>query len=237
MIEISKMLKVYARFNLWIEELKLSEGNTYALVGANGSGKTTFLSCLTNQIKFDGNILYDGLELRSNRESILSQIGYVGDRLFFYQDAYVKDYYSFVKSFYPSWSDTVFEKLLARLNSDIYLNIKMKHLSKGNAVKTGLIACLSCKHKYLLLDEPTSGLDISMREELYNIINEYRVPETTTIFSTHMTEDIDSMATHILLIDDGRLVLNEGLGSSNSESDSVANTKELILSFLAKGRS
>jgi ABC-2 type transport system ATP-binding protein len=204
------------------------------LVGANGSGKTTFLACLTNQIKFDGDVRYDSLELKSNRESILAQLGYVGDSLHFYGDAYVKDYYSFVKSFYPSWDDALFTKLLDQLTGEIYLNIKMKHLSKGNAIKTALIACLSCRHRYLLLDEPTSGLDISTREELYSVINEYRTPDNTTIFSTHLTEDIDCMASHILLIDDGRLKLNEKLDSAISGDRTAANTKELLLSHLTK---
>jgi ABC-2 type transport system ATP-binding protein len=231
MITVKNLIKVYPSFALRIDGLELAENNTYALVGANGAGKTTFLSCLTNQIDFAGDIYYDTLPLKENREDILRRIGYVGDRLYFYRDASVTEYYSFVKSFCPTWDDRIFSELLVKLQADIYLDMKIKHLSKGNALKAALIACLSHRPKYLLLDEPTAGLDIAMRQEFYGIVNDYRADGTIAVFSTHMAEDIECMATHISLLNAGHLALNGAISALVDNAD-ASGIRNLVLEYL-----
>lgn len=213
MINVKNLQKKYNHFSLNIPCLEFKDKKVYALVGANGAGKTTLLSCLTNQISYDGEIYYGGKLLKENREEILSYTGFVGDQLHFYGDALVHQYFSFMKSFYPTWDNDIFIDLKNKLAVNSYEKVKLKHLSKGNAVKVGLIACLSCKHKYVILDEPTSGLDVAMRQELYEIINTYLSPECTVIFSTHMIEDIDSMASHIVLLNKGSLILDDDIDS------------------------
>jgi ABC-2 type transport system ATP-binding protein len=76
-------------------------------------------------------------------------------------------------------------------------------------MKANIIICLSRKPKYIILDEPTSGLDIAIREEVLDAILKFKNENTTIIFSTHIIEDIEDIASHILLINNGELILNE----------------------------
>ncbi|MDR1135956.1 MAG: ABC transporter ATP-binding protein [Clostridiales Family XIII bacterium] len=225
MISVKDLQKNYKHFCLNISALEFKDGAVYALVGANGAGKTTLLSCLTNQISYMGGIYYDGKLLKENREEILSYTGFVGERLNFYGDALVRQYFSFMKSFYPDWDNDTFADLKSKLAVDVYEKVKLKNLSRGNALKVGLIACLSCRHKYIILDEPTSGLDVAMRQEFYGIINTHISHEATVIFSTHMVEDIDSMASHLVLLNNGVIVLNDKIDSlvQNNGNENLRN--------------
>jgi ABC-2 type transport system ATP-binding protein len=173
------------------------------------------------------------MTFEKNRIEILQQIGHVGDRLYYYSGAKVCEFFTFVKSFYHSWNDEIFEDLLDKMNVRKNLQKKIRELSRGNTLKIALIACLSCKHKYFILDEPTSGLDIITRQELYHIINEYRDNETTVLFSTHMIEDIEMMATHIILLHDGELVLDGNL-QNLLLTHHMATPKDLILRYIGE---
>jgi ABC-type multidrug transport system, ATPase component len=208
MITVQQLVKNYTNFTLSISKLTLEEGNIYALLGENGAGKTTFLESLTGQINCGGIVLFDNLSIDNNRIEIYSQLGYVRDSLYFYRNIKVVDFFKFVRSFYQRWDQLVYEKLLDNMEVKKYLNIKIKELSRGNIVKISLIACLSCMNKYIFLDEPTSGLDISARMEVYKILKIWKSKDSIIIFSTHLAEDVESVASHILLLHNGKLILN-----------------------------
>jgi ABC-2 type transport system ATP-binding protein len=90
-------------------------------------------------------------------------------------------------------------------------------LSKGMKTKLYLLLTISLDVRYLLLDEPTLGLDIAFRKEFFNIILGEFFDEQRTIFiSTHQVEEIEDMLQEIIIIDNGKMILNEEVESLKS---------------------
>ena len=233
MINISSFNKNYGDFNLFIPSLRLEDGNIYALIGKNGSGKTTFIKGLTEQISHEGTVDFDGIFLEENREKVLSLIGYVGDQLRFTQNMKVKDFIKFSQSFYSNWNNKLCNNLLNSLNLNDYLHKKIHELSKGNLMKLSILICLSHQPKYIILDEPTSGLDVAIREEVLNSLLVFKRTDTVIIFSSHIIEDVEHIASHIIIINDGKIIMNdkkEKILSLNSGQS----LNEIILKYLSE---
>lgn len=209
MIEINALEKGYEKFSLRIPELALEPGKIYALVGKNGAGKTTFLSCLIGERAYGGQITFDGKAFPGDRLEILNELGYVGDFLHFNGDMTVKFFFDFTAHFYQNWDPQLFARLQKRLGIEEYHHRKIKDLSRGNELKVALAACLARKPRYIILDEPTSGLDLVVRGEVMDILEEQKAADRTIIFSTHIVEDIAQCGDHLLVIRDGELVLNQ----------------------------
>jgi ABC-2 type transport system ATP-binding protein len=89
---------------------------------------------------------------------------------------------------------------------------KLKHLSRGMRMKAALASSLAYKPRLLVLDEPFSGLDPLVREELIEGLIE-SAQETTILVSSHDLAEIESFATHIGFMDDGRLQFSEDMAS------------------------
>lgn len=233
MINISSFNKSYGDFNLYIPSLHLEDGNIYALIGKNGSGKTTFIKGITEQISHGGTVDFDGIFLEDNREKVLSLIGYVGDQLRFTQNMKVKDFIKFSQSFYSNWNKKLCNDLLKSLNLNQYLQKRINELSKGNLMKLSILICLSHQPKYIILDEPTSGLDIAIREEVLNSLLIFKRKDTVILFSSHIIEDIEHIASHIILINEGKIIVNDKkdniLASNNGQT-----LKEIALKYISE---
>jgi ABC-2 type transport system ATP-binding protein len=83
-------------------------------------------------------------------------------------------------------------------------------MSRGMKMKLGISAALSHNAKLLIFDEPTGGLDPVVREDILDILREYMLDETRTIFfSTHITHDLERIADCIILMSGGKIIFNE----------------------------
>lgn len=98
-------------------------------------------------------------------------------------------------------------EFLEKFNID--KKLKVKELSRGMKIKLMLSIALSHNAELLILDEPTSGLDPSMREEFMEVISDYMQDDRhTVLFSTHITQDLETIADYIVFIDNGEIVLS-----------------------------
>jgi ABC-2 type transport system ATP-binding protein len=116
----------------------------------------------------------------------------------------------YLKPFYPTWDDARASELVAQFR--LPLDRPTKHFSRGMQMKASLASSLAYHPKLLVLDEPFSGLDPLTREELIEALLECG-PETSIIVSSHDLADIESFASHIGYLDQGRLEFGEELAS------------------------
>lgn len=113
----------------------------------------------------------------------------------------------YTRAFYPAWDEAYAEKLRQAfaLNSDA----KIKNLSKGQKARAGLLTALAHRPELLVLDEPSSGLDPIVRRDILGavirtIANEGR----TVLFSSHLLQEVEQVADHVTMINEGKIVLS-----------------------------
>lgn len=191
--------------------LAVPEGSVYALLGANGAGKTTALKLMMNlHPATSGEATVLGIDSRQLQGRHFERIGYVSEN----QDqpgwmtlSYLLRY---LKPFYPTWDDARASELVTQFR--LPLDRPIKHFSRGMQMKASLASSLAYHPKLLVLDEPFSGLDPLTREELIEALLECG-PETSIVVSSHDLADIESFASHIGYLDKGRLEFGEELAS------------------------
>lgn len=207
-LEVKGLRKEYKSFRLEDISFSLEEGCIMGFIGPNGAGKTTTIKAILNQIRRDaGEIRLWGKDNIGSELELKDRIGVVQDEGHFYGHLTLAAMKSIVRPFYKSWN----EREYARFIGEFGLNERQKisELSKGMRMKYAIALALSHEADLLIMDEPTSGLDPLVREELLELLTRLIQDERKSVFfSTHITSDLDKIADYIVLIDDGRLVLN-----------------------------
>lgn len=207
-IEIQDLNKRYKEFELQVS-FAIEEGQTLALVGPNGSGKTTMICTLLNVVRRDrGEVRWFGQELDAHESEIKRRLGVFFEEPRLFDEFRVKDSLEFFAAFYPSWDWEYALRLLSRFGIDPQK--KFKKLSKGMKVKAALVAAFAPKPAALILDEPTAGLDPSMRRLFIETVREAQELFSPTILLTsHILKDVEELADRIAFLQNGRIVLLE----------------------------
>jgi ABC-2 type transport system ATP-binding protein len=192
-------------------DLEVPEGSIYALVGPNGAGKTTTIKVLMNIFgATSGRAEVLGMDSRKIQGRAFTSIGYMSENQKLPEWMRVRAFLEFLRPFYPAW-DRDLENELVR-NFDLPLDRKLKHLSRGMKMKAALASSLSYHPKLIVLDEPFGGLDPLVRDELIEGLLE-RATESTIFISSHDLAEIESFASHVGYLDQGRLLFSEEMSS------------------------
>lgn len=163
-------------------DLEVPEGAIYALVGANGAGKTTIIKMLMNIFSpSSGHAEILGINTRRVEGKTFNRIGYVSENQEMPEWMTTGALLAYCRSFYPQW-DTALEQQLVR-QFDLPLKRKLKHLSRGMRMKAAFASSLAYRPSLIVLDEPFSGLDPLVRDELIEGLLD-RAPETTISFKS-----------------------------------------------------
>jgi ABC-2 type transport system ATP-binding protein len=187
--------------------LEVPEGAVFALLGPNGAGKTTAIRILLNIVRAaSGRAELLGTDSRKLGPAELAQIGYVSENRELPDWMSVASFLEYCRPFYPNWKTDEAAELVKLF--ELPLNRKLRSLSRGMRMKAQLAAALAYRPRLLILDEPFSGLDVVVREQLLQSIAE-RTPECTVLIATHDLSDVESFATHVAYLSDGRLLFAE----------------------------
>ena len=203
-IEIKNLKKDYQNFALKNVNFSIPEGYVTGFIGRNGMGKTTTIKSILSLIQYQGEILsiYDDEKTKLDNQ----KIGVIMDDSFLAKDWNMELVNQAMKVGYDEWEENTYWNFLEKFNID--KKLKVKELSRGMKIKLMLSIALSHKAELLILDEPTSGLDPSMREEFVEVISDYMQDDNhTVLFSTHITQDLETIADYIVFIDNGEIVL------------------------------
>lgn len=191
--------------------LEVPEGAIYALVGSNGAGKTTALKVLMNIHRpTAGSSQVLGVDSRRLAPAQFAQIGYVSENQEMPEWMTVTYFLDYLANFYPAWDRALAADLVRQLQ--LPADRKLRHLSRGMKMKAALASSLAYRPKLIVLDEPFSGLDPLVRDEVIESLLG-RAEGTTILISSHDLAEIESFASHIGYLENGRLQLSEELES------------------------
>ena len=209
LLEVKGLCKHYKTFDLKDISLSLPAGYICGYVGRNGAGKTTTLNALTHLIPVDrGDVALDGLRFEDDPIAYRDAIGYIGDASYFPGELTHEDIRVILKDFYPSFRPDQYDDYIRRW--ELPAKEKIRTYSRGMKVKLMFAAALSRDTKLLILDEATNGLDPVMRSEILRILQAYIDDgQRSVLFSTHIMDDLESIADYIFFIDNGQKVFYE----------------------------
>jgi ABC-2 type transport system ATP-binding protein len=224
MIRTWDLTKRYGKVPALLDlNLEVPEGSVFALLGPNGAGKTTAIRILLNIVQAGaGRAEVLGVDSRKLGPRELAQIGYVSENRELPEWMTVASFLNYCRAFYPAWKRKEEAELVKLFG--LPLDRKLRSLSRGVRMKAQLAAALAYRPRLLILDEPFSGLDVLVREQLLGSIAE-RTPECTVLMATHDLSDLESFATHVAYLSDGRLLFAEemdALASRFREVETVA---------------
>jgi ABC-2 type transport system ATP-binding protein len=204
---LTKMFRRVAALNGL--NLDVPEGAIYALVGPNGAGKTTAIKILMNILApTSGRAEIMGTDSTRIAGSALASFGYVSENQDLPEWMRVDAFFAYLRPFYPSWDRDLENELIKQF--ELPLERKLKHLSRGMRMKAALASSLAYHPKVIVLDEPFTGLDPLVRDELIEGLLE-RAPESTVFISSHDLAEIESFASHVGYLEQGRLQFSEEL--------------------------
>jgi ABC-2 type transport system ATP-binding protein len=187
--------------------LEVPEGSVYALMGANGAGKTTAIKILMNILRPTAGCAGAlGVDSRDLSPHEFQQIGYVSENQEMPEWMTVQYFMAYLKPFYPTWDDARAEELLRQF--DLPRDRKLKHLSRGMKMKAALASSLAYRPTLIVLDEPFTGLDPLVRDELIEGLLE-SASEATIFISSHDLAEIESFASHVGYLERGKLQFSE----------------------------
>jgi ABC-2 type transport system ATP-binding protein len=190
---------------------EVKTGEIVGFLGPNGAGKSTMMKIITGFIPASaGSVLVNGLESGTGNLEVRKQVGYLPENNPLYPEMYVREYLSFVASFYHRG------KVKSDLINDIIEQTglapeqkkKIGSLSKGYRQRVGLAQALIHNPAVLILDEPTTGLDPNQIIEIRNLIREAG-REKTVMLSTHIMQEVEAICDRVIIIDKGVIVANE----------------------------
>ncbi len=189
--------------------LDVPEGAVYALVGPNGAGKTTAIKILMNIFgPTSGRAEVLGVESARIAGRAFTSIGYVSENQELPEWMRVGALLEYLRPFYPSWDRALENELISQF--DLPRDRKLGNLSRGMRMKAALASALAYHPKLIMLDEPFTGLDPLVRDELIQSLLE-RVEESTILVSSHDLAEIESFASHVGYLEQGRLRFSEEL--------------------------
>lgn len=178
-------------------------GKIYALLGPNGSGKTTWMKMVAGLIKPTmGTITYKGMPIGVETKR---KIAYMSTEPFFYNFMTVHDVGKYYEEFFDDFDRMKYNELIARMG--LNMTDKSKNLSSGLAAKLKIAATLARKAEIYLLDEPLNGIDIIAREHIMNAMLEAATDNATLIISSHLVDELEKIIDNAIFIKEGNLVL------------------------------
>ena len=186
-------------------------GQVVGLLGKNGAGKTTLIRIAMGMIApQQGSVRVLGMAPRREAIAVKRRVGYVSENQILPPFLTVGKVVDLHRDLYPTWDDEMARGLMERF--ELPPRAKIKTLSKGQARRVALMCAVAHRPELLLLDEPASGLDPAARREfLETSIRLLNESGTSILFSSHYMTDVERMAERVVMIHDGKVLVDSGL--------------------------
>lgn len=207
-------------------------GKIYGFLGRNGAGKSTLINIIANRIFADeGQVLIDGQEAKENMQ-IHEKVFCMSEMDLYSPSLKVKDHFKWMGRFYDCFDQ---EKALAVAERfGLNVNKKFKQLSKGYQSIFKLTAALALNVPYVIFDEPVLGLDANHRELFYDLLlRDYEEYERTIILATHLIEEVANLIEEVVLIDQGKILLQDSVEHLLETGYSVSGTAQDVDAYCA----
>ena len=212
MIELENITKKYGNLTaLQDVSFQIRKNETVGLLGRNGAGKTTLLNLMTGYFPPDaGNVRIAGKSMREEAAACKRMIGYLPEKPPLYDEMSVEGYLRFVcelREVKKQGTRAHVDEILTLCGLQEVRSRILGLLSKGYRQRAGIAQALCGAPEILILDEPTVGLDPKQTVEIRDLIRALS-SEHTVIFSSHILSEVQQACTRVLILDEGRLVMD-----------------------------
>ncbi|MCW4353915.1 ABC transporter ATP-binding protein [Hoyosella sp. YIM 151337] len=210
---------------------ELKPNTIHGLLGRNGAGKTTLMRVMTGQeFATSGTINILGEPPLENAK-VLSQVSFIRESQKYPDDYLVKHVLSTAGHLLPHWHADLAEELLA--DFQLPLKRKVKKLSRGMLSALGVIVGLASRAPLTFFDEPYLGLDAVARQMFYDrLLADYGEHPRTIVLSTHLIDEVSNLIEHVLVIDKGRILLDDSADSLRSRASVITGEAATVDSFV-----
>lgn len=209
----------------------LEENRIYGLLGRNGAGKTTLMSLLTAQEFASGGSIEVFGHSPVEHAHVLEQTAFIKESQKYPEDFRVKHVFRSAPWFFANWD----AELAAELASDFRLPLdrRIKKLSRGQLSAVGVIVGLASRAPLTFFDEPYLGLDAVARQLFYDrLLADYAERPRTIVLSTHLIDEVSNLLEHVLVIDDGRILIDSDAEALRGSATTVAGTARAVEAFV-----
>lgn len=208
MITVSNLTKKFGSA-VAVDDLsfEVAPGQAVALWGPNGAGKTTVIRCLLGLLSAEGQLTVNGFDAQTDGKKARAAVGYVPQELAFYDDLSARDTLRFYADLKRAPKSRV-NDVLAEVGLTEHGHKAVSALSGGMKQRLALAIALLSDPPLLILDEPTSNLDTSARDDFINLLLRQKEQGKTLLFTSHRLEEVEMLATRVLVLEAGKLKLN-----------------------------
>lgn len=210
LLEIKQLNKSYKKSEFSIDDVSFSieHSEVVGLIGKNGSGKTTLINTIVgNRHKDSGEVNFFNEAVTDNDYLYKEHIGVVFDDLRVPDKLMIKDIDKVFRTIFKTWDSKRFFSLIEQF--ELPQTNMINTFSRGMRMKTALALALAHDSKLLILDEATAGMDVSGREQVMEILEEFTNQGNSILISSHISEDIEQLATKLIFMKDGKVILEE----------------------------
>ena len=209
---------------------ELTPGRIYGLLGRNGAGKTTIMQILAGQQReSSGQAAIFGQAPFENRRA-LDGLVFVRESQCYPDDYKVKHVIAAASHLLSNWDAEFAEQLLDEFS--LPRNRKVKKLSRGMTSAVGIVIGLAARAPLTFFDEPYLGLDAVARDLFYRrLLADYAEHPRTVVLSTHLIDEVADLIEHVVLIDRGRVVLDEDADALRSRAVVVSGPVRTVEAF------
>lgn len=231
-IEVAGLTRRYGTLAA-VDDVTFSlEGNMiHGLLGRNGAGKTTLMQLLTGQeFPTTGSIRVFG-ETPLENSAVLQHVSFIKESQRYPDDFKPLHVFRSAPWFFENWDAEFADRLI----DDFRLPVgrKIKKLSRGQLSAIGVIVGLASRAPLTFFDEPYLGLDAVARQTFYDrLLEDYAEHPRTVILSTHLIDEVANLLEHVLVIDNGRIIIDQDADTLRGSATTVVGTSANVDSFV-----
>ncbi|EFF64499.1 MULTISPECIES: ABC transporter ATP-binding protein [Turicibacter] len=228
MLELQNVTKRYGKKTVLDDvSIQFKKGEITCLLGLNGVGKSTTMKAIMRLVPISkGKILVDGEPITQQN---INKIAYIPDIPIHDLGWTIPQNLSFAQVFYKNFNLEKAERMLKFFK--VPTDKKLKELSKGNLARFNIIVGMCQDAPYLLLDEPFSGIDVFTRQSFINLLkSEFLEDGQTVIITTHEIDEIQDIADHIVLLEDGQVFASFSKEEAQNEGLSIVDKMRTLYS-------
>jgi ABC-2 type transport system ATP-binding protein len=230
-VEVQQLTKRYGSVTA-IQDISFSlePNKIYGLLGRNGAGKTTIMHMITAQLFATSGELKVFGEAPYENNNVLHQICFIKESQKYPPNFRVVDVLAVAASLFPNWDQDYAYSLI----EDFRLPLKRKvmKLSRGMLSSVGIVVGLASRAPLTIFDEPYIGLDAVARGLFYDhLMEDYALHPRTVVLSTHLIDEVSRLLEHIIVIDGGKLIINEEAESLRGRAFTIVGPTSKVESF------
>jgi ABC-2 type transport system ATP-binding protein len=231
-VEVNGLTKKFGKFAAVNDaSFAIQENTIYGLLGRNGAGKTTMMQLLTGQqFATDGSIRVFG-ESPVENAAVLGNICFIKESQAYPEDFKPKHVFESAPWFFQNWDADFAQRLIAEFR--VPVNRRIKKLSRGQLSAVGVIVGLASRAPLTFFDEPYLGLDAVARQIFYDrLLEDFGEHPRTIILSTHLIDEVSALLEHVIVIDDGRIIIDASADDLRGSATTVTGTKSAVDAFV-----